>query len=151
MNMDNDAKQVNSNDDFRLNILEPSRIKFFRVGDALRVTIEDDRTCLRVVPMRAFPVSMRDYYISLRDMEGNELGIIRSPDELEKDSRELLNEEIRKRYFTPMINRIISLKDKFGIVEWEVSTDRGLKKFITRSLHESPDGLDVGLNLSATG
>ena len=122
--------------DFKLKFLEPEKVMFFRAGDALRVTIEGDRSCLRVVPMRAFPISMRDTYISLRDMAGNELGMIRDPDELDKDSRKLLKDEIRKRYFTPAIRRIKSLQDKFGIVEWEVETDRGVRKFMTRSLHD---------------
>ncbi len=135
--MGEEVKQINSDDDYRLKILDPSKVEFFRAGDALRVTIEGDRSCLRVVPMRVFPLSMRDQYISLRDMEGNELGIIKEPDKLEKNSRKLLEEEIRKRYFTPVIRSIKNLKDKFGIVEWEVETDRGLKNFLTRSLHES--------------
>jgi len=128
---------TNFDSDFRLKLLEPKKVKFFRADDALRGTIEDELSCLRVVPMRAFPLSMREQYISLRNMEGNELGIIKNPAELDKESRKLLEEEIRKRYFTPVIRSIKSLKDKFGIVEWEVETDRGSKKFITRSIHES--------------
>lgn len=122
---------------FKLNFLDTSEIRLFRVGDALRITIEGDRSCLRVVPMYSFPLSVRDQYISLRDMAGDELGMIRRLDELDKDARKLLEEELRKRYFTPVIREIKSINDKFGIVEWEVETDRGPKKFITRSLHDS--------------
>lgn len=121
----------------RMRFLDPAEVKFFRVADALRITIAGDRSCLRVVPMYSFPLSMRDRYISLRDMEGNELGMIRNLDELSKDARKLLAAELRKRYFTPLICEIKSISDKFGVVEWEVETDRGPKKFITRSLHDS--------------
>ncbi len=130
--------------DFKLKFLEPEKVMFFRSGDALRVTIEGDKSCLRVVPMRAFPISMRDRYVSLRDMAGNELGMIRDPDELDRDSRKLLKDEIRKRYFTPVIRGIKSLQDKFGIVEWEVETDRGVRKFMTRSLHDSLNETEGG-------
>jgi hypothetical protein len=134
------------NDDaFRLNYLDPKKVQFLKHGDALRVTIEDDKSCLRVVPMRSFPISMVDRYISLRDMKGNELGIIKNPNELDKESRKLLDEEIRKRYFRPIIQKVRSIHDKMGIVEWEIETDRGKKKILTRSIHESIEETDTGL------
>jgi hypothetical protein len=129
---------------YRLRFLDPDKVKFFRAGDALRVTIEGDKSCLRVVPMRAFPISVRDKYISIRDAGGNELGVIRDPDELEEGSRKLLKKEVWKRYFTPVIHSVRSLNDKFGILEWEVETDRGRKKFLTRSLHDSLTETDTG-------
>ena len=133
---------------FRLRFLDPEEVRFFRVGDALRVTIEGDRTCLRVVPMRSFPMSMRERYISIRDAAGDELGMIRDPDELDEDTRKLLKDELRKRYFTPEIRQIKSISDKFGIVEWEVETDRGPKSFLTRSLHDSLKESDTGFILT---
>ena len=143
--MSKEANQIVDDDsDLKLRFLDPEKVKFFRASDALRVIIEGDKCCLRVVPMRSFPISMRDRYISLRDMEGNELGVIKDPNELDKDSRKLLEEEIRKRYFTPVIHKISSLRDKFGVVEWEVETDRGVKKFMTRSLHDSLKETDTG-------
>ncbi len=130
--------------EFRLNYLDPKKVKFFRHGDILRVTIEDDRSCLRVVPIRSFPISMRDKYISIRDMKGNELGIIKDPKELDKESYKVLEEEIYKRYFVPVILKIRSIRDKLGIVEWEVITDRGFRKFLTRSIHDSIEETDRG-------
>ena len=130
---------------FRLRFLDPAKVKLFRAGDALRVTVEGDRCLLRVIPMRAFPISLRDRYVSLRDEGGNELGVIRDPDELDAESRKLLQEELSKRYFTPSIREIKSLKEKLGIVEWEVVTNRGPKRFLSRSLLESLKETDVGL------
>jgi hypothetical protein len=143
--MEEKILQIDSdNNIFRINYLDPQKVKLFRQGDILRCTIDDDRTCLRVIPMRAFPISIRDEYISLRDMKGNELGIIKEPKELDKESRSLLEEEIQKRYFTPVIRRIISIRDKMGIVEWEIETDRGMRKFITRSIHHSIEETGTG-------
>ena len=122
---------------FKLRFLTPGEVEFSRVGDALRVTIAGDRSCLRVVPMYSFPLSMRDQYISLRDMAGEELGMIRRLDELDKEARKLLEEELRRRYATPEIVEIRSIGDRFGVVEWDVETDKGPKKFLTRSLHDS--------------
>lgn len=135
--MDKETNQIIDDGDFKLKFLDPGAVKFFRAGDALRVTIEGDRSCLRIVPMYSFPLSLRDQYISLRDMEGDELGMIRDLGELDREARKLLEEELRKRYFTPVIREIKSISDKFSMVEWEVETDRGPKKFLTRSLHDS--------------
>jgi hypothetical protein len=132
------------NEAFALRFLDPKKIKLFRVGDALRVTIEDDRSCLRVVPMRAFPISNRDRYISLCDMKGDELGMLRDLHELDRESRKLVEHELWRRYFTPVIRRIISITEKLGIVEWEVETDRGVRTFVTRSLHTSLKETDKG-------
>lgn len=120
-----------------IHYLDPKKVKLFRAGDALRVTIKGDRSCLRVVPVRAFPLSLRDRYVRLQDMEGNELGMIRDPRELERDSRKFLEAELRRRYFTPTILEIHSLHEKMGIVEWKVETDRGAKTFLTKSVHSS--------------
>jgi hypothetical protein len=117
--------------------LDPKKVKLFRAGDALRVTIEGDRSCLRVVPVRAFPLSLRDRYVRLQDVGGNELGMIRDPRELDRDSRKLLEAELRRRYFTPTILQIHSLREKMGIVEWKVKTDRGTTIFMTKSVHSS--------------
>ncbi len=129
----------------KMRFLDPAEVKFFRVGDAMRITIDGDKSCLRVVPMYSFPLSLRDQYISLRDAAGNELGMIRSLNELDKDARKLLEAELRRRYVTPVIHEIKSISDKFGVVEWEVETDRGPKKFITRSLHDSLKESGAGL------
>ncbi len=129
--------ELKDDDAFKLRFLTSEEVVFFRVGDALRITIAGDRSCLRVVPMYSFPLSTRDQYISLRDMEGEELGLIRSLDELDREARKLLEEELRRRYVTPVIIEVRSIGDKFGIVEWDVETDKGPKKFLTRSLHDS--------------
>lgn len=139
-----ELQSISDDDAFRLNYLDPKKVRLFRQGDVLRITIDSDRTCLRVVPMRSFPISIRDQYISLRDMKGNELGIIKDPKELDKDSRKLLEEEIQRRYFTPVIRKIKSIRDKLGIVEWEVETDRGTRKFLTRSIHDSIEETSTG-------
>ena len=136
---------MSDEEEFRLRFLDPAKVVLFRARDALRVTVEGDRCLLRVIPMRAFPISLRDRYISLRDEDGNELGMIREPDELDVESRKLLVEALSWRYFTPTIREIVSLKEKLGIVEWEVVTDRGSKRFLSRSLLESLKETDAGL------
>ena len=136
---------MSNEEQFRLRFLDPEKVKLYRAGDALRVTVEGDRCLLRVFPMRAFPISLRERYISLRDADGEELGMIRDPDELDGESRTLLVEALSWRYFTPTIREIVSLKEKLGIVEWEVVTDRGPKRFLSRSLLECLKQTEAGM------
>ncbi|MBN1349269.1 DUF1854 domain-containing protein [candidate division KSB1 bacterium] len=132
---DNKMDAFSDANEYQLNFLEAEKLHIFRAGDALRMTIRDDRTCLRVIPMVAFPFTMRNRYISLRDLDGNELGIIRDPKQLDRQSRALLSDELHKRYFLPRILKINSLQEKMSIIEWDTETDRGPKVFITRQLH----------------
>ncbi len=73
--------------------------------------------------------------------------MVRHLGDLDKDTRTLIEKELRKRYVTPVIVEIKSISDKFGIVQWEVETDRGPKTFVTHglydSLKETADGLIV--------
>lgn len=135
---------IEDDNTFKLNYLDPKKVKFFKKGDALRVTIEGDKSCLRVIPMKAFPISISDQYISLRDIKGEELGIIKDPKELDKESQKLLEDEIKKRYFRPIVKKVKSIRSKIGIVEWEFETDRGKKKILTRSIHESIEEINNG-------
>jgi hypothetical protein len=136
--------KVSDNKGAGIQYLDPKKVKLFRAGDALRVTLKGDRSCLRVVPVRAFPLSLRDRYVRLQDMGGNELGMIRDPRKLDRDSRKFLEAELRRRYFTPTILQIHSLREKMGIVEWKVETDRGTKIFMTKSVHSSLTESDAG-------
>lgn len=118
--------------------LEPQRVRVFRHETAeLRMTILDDRTYLRITAARAFPLSDAGHYVGILQEGGLEIGIIRDLRELDQESRALIKAELRKRYFTPIITDITSIKTEFGLHYWDVDTDKGSRQFIIRSLRES--------------
>lgn len=80
----------------------------------------------RVHLYRIFPLSLEQGYISVRDQEDNEIGIIESSDGMSSHDKTLVEDEIAGRYFTPVIKRIISLKEEFGYSYWEVETSAGV-------------------------
>ncbi|HHT91601.1 MAG: DUF1854 domain-containing protein [Bacillota bacterium] len=80
----------------------------------------------------AFPFSDPERFISVREPEGDEIGLIRHIQELDPLSQEAVRKELRWRYYTPRIQRIISYKEEFGHTYWEVETDRGVHTFVTR-------------------
>ena len=87
----------------------------------------------RINAYRTFPLSAADSYVSLRDAGGKEIGILESLADLRPDQAALLREELERRYFTPVIERIRSLKEEFGYSYWLVDTDAGQRRFTVQS------------------
>lgn len=82
---------------------------------------------------RAFPFGMEDRYISVKDKEGKELGIIDKLNEFAPEVQTLLREQMALRYFAPVIRTITSVKEDFGYLLWSVETDMGAMMFTTQS------------------
>ena len=120
-----------------LEILDVEKLSFFRHGAVVRLTVEGDRSYTRVTLARAFPLSHPDRFVSVLDGEDKEIGVVATIAELESESAGLVEEELERRYIVPVILRVVSMNERFGIVEWEVETDRGERKFITRNLRDN--------------
>lgn len=86
--------------------------------------------------VRTFPFTAPDQYISVRmsDEDAEEIGMI---EDLEKDfsgsQKEILADQLAVRYFTPVIKKIISIRDQAGCSYFEAETDAGPCKFVIRS------------------
>lgn len=132
-------------DDGEFRYLDPRAILFARRGDVLRMTVEGDRSYLKVRPVRAFPLSELNDYIGLLDaISGHEIGMLRSMRDLDGPTRQLIQQELDKRYFIPKIHRITQAKKEFGTVYWDVDTDRGSRKFVMRGIRDSIHEIDSG-------
>jgi len=90
----------------------------------------------RVLPIRSFPITDPDEFISIREPDsknkgkGDEIGMIRRLSDFDANVVALLSEELDRRYFTPRISKIYSVKDKFGYSYWEVQTSAGKVSFV---------------------
>lgn len=116
--------------------MEKQDIRFFD-GAELRFWSEDDKIIVEVRGegkyvvgelIKCFPLTDARRYISIRDEEGKEIGILRELDALERDSRRLVEAELEKRYFMPLIKRVYSLREGAGVIELDVLTDRGRRR-----------------------
>ena len=87
----------------------------------------------RINAYRTFPLSDADRYLSLRDADGNEIGILESLTDLAQDQADLLRAELERRYFTPAIEQVRSVKEEFGYSYWLVDTDAGPRRFTVQS------------------
>ncbi len=120
-----------------VDFLKPQRLRFHRNCLVLRLTIEGVCSYPNVSVLRSFPLSHPDRYLSIRDGEGNEIGVLADPTPLDDDSRKLVMNELERRYLVPVVRSVISVKEWFGTVEWCVDTNRGKRTFTTRNLREN--------------
>lgn len=91
-----------------------------------------------------FPFSRHGRYVSVRDPEGEEIGIIEDLAGFDEPTVRLLVDELASRYFTPTITRIISLKEEFGYAYWEADTDAGRCRFTAEIGKNAVTVLDGG-------
>lgn len=104
----------------------------------------------RVVIIRSFPVSNPDEYISIREPNtkrrgnGAEIGMIRHISDFDSDTVKLLSTELDRRYFTPEIIKIFSLKEKFGYSYCEAMTSAGKTTFVLNNPYSNFRKLENG-------
>ena len=82
-----------------------------------------------VGPVRSFPISEPDHWISICDSNGRELAVVQDLNTLPPAVRTILEQDLAKREFVPLIRRIVSMPVDSEPTEWEVDTDRGLTRF----------------------
>lgn len=122
---------------FELRILEPRRTHIFRFAGVTRLTLEGDRSWAKVTVARAFPLSDPDHYLGFLDGAGKDIGLLIDPGQLDAESRQVVDEELEKRYFVPVVERVLSVKEEYGTVYWRVETDRGEKEIVARNLRDN--------------
>jgi|SRR5271157_5456121 len=107
--------------------LRPVRLEHDPWGQLLMET-DDGQKFSAVVPVRAFPVSDPDRWISICDAHGQEIVRIDDIQELPLDVRTTLAVELSRREFVPVIRRILSAT-QHEPSDWCVETDRGRTAF----------------------
>ena len=88
----------------------------------------------RIFLHRAFPFDNPFSYISVLDKDNKEIGMISDLSVLKEEDAEAIKSELNRKYYTPVVKSIISLKDKFGFSYWKVMTDEGE---LTFTLHDT--------------
>ena len=115
-------------------------------SNRVRLTIAGDRSYPDIWAVRAFPLSDLKHHIGLLDAKaGNKvIGIIADPTKLERTSRRILAHALDGHYFVPVITAILSMREEFGAVYFEVETDRGTRQFIAKGLRDGVRHLGNG-------
>ncbi len=121
--------------------LNAENARFFRSGGnliSLEIINEDGEkeSFERVIILRSFPVTNPDEFLSVREPDskkqgrGKEIGMIRFITDFDDETQKLFKEELDRRYFTPEIVKILSVKDRFGYLYWDVVTTAGSVTFV---------------------
>ncbi len=85
-----------------------------------------------VLPVRAFPIQAPQDGISLVDPEGHEVAWFAQFDAIPEPARSLIEEELARREFMPVIQRIAAVSGFSTPCTWIVDTDRGRAEFVLR-------------------
>jgi Domain of unknown function (DUF1854) len=85
-----------------------------------------------VVPVRSFPISEPDGWISLLDGHGREIACVDDLAHVSPDIRELIRQELAEREFLPRIERVVRVLTSKEPHVWDVITDRGPVQFLLR-------------------
>lgn len=101
-------------------------------GQLVLINAEGERFS-GVVPLRMFPFSDRDHWISLVGPDNKELTLIEDPAELPANIRKLIEQELADREFLPVIEQITHITSDVEPAEWQVQTDRGPARFVLKS------------------
>jgi hypothetical protein len=101
--------------------------------DRLVLTMADGRAYTDVEPVRARPILNPDQWICLCDVTGEEIFCLPTLDGLAPAVRQLLEEELRRRQFSPIIRRIVSVSANTDPSQWDIETDRGEITFLLPS------------------
>lgn len=120
--------------------LTPENAKFTQSrGGMISLTVQGENgeeSFERVIVLRSFPVTAPNEFLSVREPDtrkkgrGAEIGMIRYLKDFDDETRALINAELDLRYFTPVIQKILSVKDKFGYSYWEAETTAGKVSFV---------------------
>ncbi len=82
-----------------------------------------------VHPVRCFPLTEPNEWISLLDTKGCEVAMVRALTNLEPARRNLIEDVLRRREFLPVITRIYRIDVESADSQWHISTDRGDTRF----------------------
>jgi len=91
----------------------------------------------RIFLSRAFPFDMPFDYISVLDKDKKEIGFIRSLDDFDDPDKTLLIHELEAKYYTPVIKKILSVKERYGFSYWKCECEFGEKSFTLQDTFRS--------------
>ena len=112
--------------------LTPENASFASKNGFLYISL--DGVERRAFLCRQFPFELLWELISVLDEDQYEVGIIRALSLFTDETRELLETELEKRYYSPKIRRILSMKERYGFSYWKVETAEGEMSF---TLHDT--------------
>ena len=111
-------------------------------GGMLCIRVDGGDEQAGVIIRQMFPVTRPSQFLSVRDKEDKELGVIEELGAFPKETRALALQHAQRRYFVPRIQVIHALKDEHGFFRWDTTTDRGRREFYVKGRTDTIRVLD---------
>ena len=124
LNMDDDfdeeALKKESEELLEMRFITKDNATFARTEGGFVSLKFGDKEYKRVGVYLTFPLTNPEEYISIReaDEKAKEIGMVEDIKQLPKDQQEMLREQIRLRYFMPVIKKIMEIKEEYGYAYW---------------------------------
>lgn len=130
---DEEALKRESEEVLQMRFLTSENAVFTRTEGGFLALKTGEKEYERVGVYLTFPLTNPDEFISIReaDEKAKEIGMIQSINDLGKDEQEMIREQVRLRYFMPVIRKVMDVKDEYGYAYWHVVTDYGACRFTT--------------------
>jgi hypothetical protein len=120
-----------------LRYLDPKRLRFLQRCATLHLTVEERITYLDVKIIRLFPLDDPERYLRIQSNDNEEIGILEEIAGLSTDNKQLVMDDLDRRYLLPIVKRVVHVKESFGTVDLGVETSHGFRTFTMRNLREN--------------
>ncbi len=131
---DEEALKKESEELLEMRFLSSDNAVFSRTPGGFISLKTKDREYARVGVYLTFPLTNPEEFISIReaDEKAKEIGMVEKLSQLPADQQEMLREQIKLRYFMPVITKVLDVKDEYGYAYWNVVTTFGACRFTTQ-------------------
>lgn len=130
---DEEALKKESEEVLNMRLLTAENAVFARTEGGFLSLKFEEKTYERVGVYLTFPLTNPGEYISIReaDEKAKEIGMIQSLKDMPREVQDMIQEQVRLRYFMPVIRKVMEVKDEYGYAYWHVQTDFGSCRFTT--------------------
>lgn len=131
---DEEALKKESENLLEMRYLTKDNATFSRTEGGFLSLKTNEKEYTRVGVYLTFPLTNPEEFISIRecDEKAKEIGLIEKLTDLPNDQQEMIREQIRLRYFMPVITKVLDIKDEYGYAYWHVTTGFGTLRFTTQ-------------------
>lgn len=136
---DEEAYKKESEELLEMRMLTDENAVFTRTEGGFLSLKFRDKEYKRVGVYLTFPLTNPEEFISIReaDEKAKEIGMIEAIDKLEKNQQEMIREQIRLRYFMPIVKKVMEVKEEYGYAYWYVETTFGICRFTTHMSNDA--------------
>lgn len=136
---DEEAYKKESEELLEMRMITSENAEFARTEGGFLSLKFREKEYKRIGVYLTFPLTNPEEFISIReaDEKAKEIGMIEALDKLTPEHREMVREQIRLRYFMPVVKKVMEVKEEYGYAYWYVETTFGVCRFTTHMSNDA--------------